>query len=78
MKLFTEEQIHRYANMLLFWDTSRPVFDKMDDLISDPRQAAKYFYISDMRSQVNRAIMSKFDNRAQKLIGDRYIWNSQS
>jgi len=73
MNIFSEEeQIDRYAQMLMFWDTNRPVCHNLDDIISDPRQAAKYFYISDMRSQLNEAIMTKFDSRVQKLIGDKY------
>ena len=73
MRLFTEEeQVDRYAKMLLFWDVNRPSIRDMGDVISDPNLAAKVFYISDMRSQVHKAIMEKFDERVQKLIGDKY------
>ena len=59
--------------MLLFWDTNKPCINNLDDImVSNPKDCAKCFYISNMRSQVNRQIFERFDKRVQKLIGDKY------
>ena len=71
MSFFTEkEQICRYAKMLFFWDINQVL--NPDDVISDPKLTAKYFYISNMRSQTYHTIMTRFDNTMQKLIFKRY------
>ena len=73
-KFFTEdEQVERYAKMLVFWDTNKPCINSLDDImVNNPLDCAKCFYISNMRSQVNRQILEKIDKRVQKLIGDKY------
>ena len=71
VKRFTEEeQVDRYAKMLFFWDINQVL--NPDDVISDPKLTAKYFYISNMRSQTYHTIMTRFDDRTQKLIFERY------
>ena len=71
VKRFTEEeQVDRYAKMLFFWDINQVL--NPDDVINDPKLTAKYFYISNMRSQTYHTIMTRFDDRMQKLIFDRY------
>ena len=71
MGLFTEdEQVDRYARMLFFWDINQVLNN--DDVINDPKLTAKYFYISNMRSELNNKIMTRFDDRMQKLIFKRY------
>ena len=71
MSFFTEkEQICRYAKMLFFWDINQVL--NPDDVISDPKLTAKYFYISNMRSQTYHTIMTRFDDIMQKLIFKRY------
>jgi len=56
--------------MLFFWDINQVL--NPDDVISDPKLTAKYFYISNMRSQTYHTIMTRFDDRTQKLIFERY------
>ena len=58
MGLFTEdEQVDRYARMLFFWDINQVLNN--DDVINDPKLTAKYFYISNMRSELNNKIMTR-------------------
>ena len=73
-KFFTEDQqVERYAKMLVFWDTNKPCINSLDDImVNNSLDCAKYFYISDKRSQVNKQIFEKFNKRVQKLIGDKY------
>ena len=71
MGIYTEEeQVDRYAKMLLFWDVNQVL--NPDDVINDPKLTAKYFYISNMRCQLNKIIMTKFNDRIEKLIFKRY------
>jgi len=71
MGLFTEdEQVDRYARMLFFWDINQVLNN--DDVINDPKLTAKYFYISNMRCELNKKMMTIFDDRVQKLIFKRY------
>ena len=71
VKSFTEEeQVDRYAKMMFFWDINQVLNN--DDVISDPKLTAKYFYISNVRSQTYHTIMTRFDNTMQKLIFKRY------
>ena len=57
-----EEQVERYAKMLLFWDTNKPVITSMEDMMNDPRNNAKLFYIADMRSKTYKQILEKMMN----------------
>ena len=41
-------------------------------MFSDPKRAAKYFYISDMLCQLHKTVTTRFDERVQKLIANRY------
>ena len=67
-----EEQVERYAKMLLFWDTNKPEITHIKDMMNNPRNNAKLFYIADMRSKTYKQILEKIDERVQKLIGDKY------
>lgn len=55
--------------MLFFWDINQVLNN--DDVINDPKLTTKYFYISNMRSELNNKIMTRFDDRMQKLIFKR-------
>ena len=71
MRIFTEEeQVDRYARMLFFWDINQVLNN--DDVINDPKLTAKYFYISNMRSELNNTIITIFNERIQDLIFKRY------
>ena len=67
-----EEQIQRYASMLVFWDTNRPCDNGLVDAMNDPYTAAKMFYVSNMRAQVDISIIQKFDFNMQNRIEARY------
>ena len=56
--------------MLFFWDKNQVLNN--DDVISDPKKTAKYFYISIMRSQLTEIIMTVFKESMQKLIFKKY------
>jgi len=57
-RLFTmEEQIDRYAKMLLLWDKNNPSMTKAEHEI-DANIMAKLIYVSEMRSQTFKQILS--------------------
>ncbi len=70
-KYFTEEeQVERYANMLAFWDIHRPDGEKVMQS-THPKEAAKMFYISNMRTQTLNKI-ERFHTSTQDKIRQRY------
>ena len=57
-----EEQVERYAKMLLFWDTNKPEITSMEDMMNNPRNNTKLFYIGEMRSKTYKQILEKLMN----------------
>ena len=56
--------------MLFFWDINQVL--NPDDVINNPKQTTKYYYISIMRSQLTEIIITIFNERMQELIFKRY------